>query len=126
MASSPTRTIAGLYAFTKKIILIAGGYDKKIPYDVMGKAINDKVKCLILIGQTGKMIEASYKNEMKKLGTDKYIPIFKSDSLENATNLAFLNAIEDDIIILSPADMFKDFAHRGNKFKEIVFNILNS
>ena len=36
IASSPSRTIAGLKAFNKKIILIAGGYDKHIPYDVMG------------------------------------------------------------------------------------------
>ncbi len=56
IASSPTRTIAGLRSFPQKVILIAGGYDKKIPFDVLGKEVQDHVKTLVLTGHTAEKI----------------------------------------------------------------------
>ena len=53
IASSPTRTIAGLRSFDQKIILIAGGYDKKIPYEPLAPEIIAHVKTLVLMGATG-------------------------------------------------------------------------
>ena len=58
IASSPTRTIAGLNSFDQKLILIAGGYDKHIPYDVLGKPICEHVKTLLLTGATAPKIRA--------------------------------------------------------------------
>ena len=52
IASSPSRTIAGLRSFDQKIILIAGGKDKGIPYDALGPEVNEHVKLLILCGAT--------------------------------------------------------------------------
>ena len=66
IASTPTRTMAGLKAFDKKIILIAGGYDKHIDYDVMGECILEKVKSLILVGDTSDKIENAVKKELNK------------------------------------------------------------
>ncbi|MGE5473609.1 MAG: UDP-N-acetylmuramoyl-L-alanine--D-glutamate ligase [Ignavibacteriales bacterium] len=127
IASSPTRTIAGLNAFKQKVILIAGGYDKKIPYDTMGSAIIEKVKKLILIGQTGYKIKNAYLEECSRLQIKADIPMFEAGSLEEAVTLAYNESMGGDIVILSPAsasfDMFRDFEERGRIFKEIV-NVL--
>lgn len=124
IASSPSRTIAGLYSFNQKVIVIAGGYDKKIDYDIMGKAITDKVKVLILIGQTGAKIENALQKEIDNKGVGKDVLVIKCNSLEEAVLSSYNNAKENDIVILSPAsasfDMFKNFEERGNLFKEMV------
>lgn len=127
IASSPTRTIAGLNSFRQKVILIAGGYDKKIPYDTMGEVIADKVKCLVLIGQTGPKIEKALSDEIKRTGKGEDIGVFKCDSLKEAVEKAYQEAQSGDVIIMSPAsasfDMFKNFEERGNMFKQIVNSI---
>lgn len=127
IASSPTRTIAGLNSFMQKVILIAGGYDKKIPYDAMGEVIAEKVKCLVLIGQTGPKIEKALNNEIMKTGNGKDVNVLKCSSLKEAVEKAYQAAHSGDIIIMSPAsasfDMFKNFEERGNMFKEIVNSI---
>ncbi|MGE5328802.1 MAG: UDP-N-acetylmuramoyl-L-alanine--D-glutamate ligase [Deltaproteobacteria bacterium] len=124
IASSPTRTIAGLNAFKQKVILIAGGYDKKIPYDTMGAAIIDKVKRLILIGQTGHKIKQAYLDECKNRNIQPKIPVLEGSTLEEAVKIAYNESIEGDIVILSPAsasfDMFRNFEERGIIFKEVV------
>lgn len=129
IGSSPTRTIASINSFNRKVILIAGGYDKKISYDVLGKAISEKVKALVLIGQTAPLIEDSLKEGVKLTGKGKNIPVLKCNTLEEAVKKAYSCAESGDIIILSPAsasfDMFKNFEERGNRFKEIV-NSINS
>ncbi|MDF2593291.1 MAG: UDP-N-acetylmuramoylalanine--D-glutamate ligase [Clostridia bacterium] len=127
MASSPTRTIAGLKSFNQKVILIAGGYDKNIPYDEMGSVLAEKVKLLVLIGQTGPKIEEALKNYVVETGLGKDIQILKCGTMALAVQTAYDNAVEGDAVVMSPAsasfDMFKDFAERGNMFKEAV-NIL--
>ena len=62
IASSPSRTIAGLRSFREKVILIAGGYDKHIPYDVLGPEICEHVKKLFLCGATAPQIRAAVEN----------------------------------------------------------------
>ena len=52
IASSPSRTIAGLRSFHQKVVLIAGGYDKHIPFDVLGPEVVEHVKALVLTGDT--------------------------------------------------------------------------
>jgi len=127
IASSPTRTIAGLNSFKEKVILIAGGYDKHIPYDVMGKVLVEKVKSLVLIGQTASKIEKSLKDEVERTKKGGDIPVNRCSSLEEAVYTAYNQAAEGDVIILSPAsasfDMFKNFEERGNRFKKIVNSI---
>lgn len=95
----------------------------------MGKAISEKVKALVLIGQTAPLIEDSLKEGVKLTGKGKNIPVLKCNTLEEAVKKAYSCAESGDIIILSPAsasfDMFKNFEERGNRFKEIV-NSINS
>lgn len=124
IGSSPTRTIATINSFSKKVILIAGGYDKHIPYDEMGEALASGVKCLVLIGQTADRIEKALADEIARTGRGKDIPVIHCSSLDEAVRKAYENALENDIILLSPAsasfDMFKNFEERGNAFKKIV------
>jgi UDP-N-acetylmuramoylalanine--D-glutamate ligase len=122
IASSPTRTLAGLDAFEKPVILIAGGYDKKIPFDVLAQEGYSKIKTLILLGATKDKIKAAF-DKLSSLNNVK-VPMVIANSLEEAVLKARDIAKSGDIVTLSPAcasfDMFDNFEIRGNKFKEIV------
>jgi UDP-N-acetylmuramoylalanine--D-glutamate ligase len=124
IASSPNRTIAGLNSFNKRVILIAGGKDKNNNYKPLGEQMVEKVKCLVLLGQTAPQIEKSLRDAVIKTGRGGDIPVINCSSMEEAVKAAFKHAVKDDIIILSPAstsfDMFKNFEERGRVFKKIV------
>ena len=121
IASSPTRTIAGLKSFKQKVILIAGGYDKHIPFEPLCPYITEKVKTLILCGDTADKIEKALKEYADYKGEPK---IIRAQNLAQAVKLAHQDAKEGDIVTLSPAcasfDAFPNFAVRGNYFKEEV------
>ena len=118
IASSPTRAIAGLNSFNQRVIMIAGGSDKGIAFDNLAKVITDKVKLLIVMGFTKDKI----KNAVLKV--DGNFPIYTASDLADAVNAAAKNAVSGDIVTLCPAcasfDYFKNFADRGNQFKELV------
>ena len=122
IASSPTRTIAGLNSFDENIVLIAGGYDKHLDYTPIAKPIVENVGSLILLGQTANKIYSAVTYELKF--SDKELPIYKVNTLEEAVEKANEISKKGDVVLFSPAsasfDMFKNFAERGNKFKQIV------
>ena len=122
VSSSPTRTIAGLNSFDEDIVLIAGGYDKNLDYTPIAKPILKKVKTLILLGATSGKIFDAVKAEEEKEG--KNIDIYMCNSLEETINLAKKYAKPNQVVLFSPAsasfDMFKNFAERGNIFKNLV------
>ena len=119
IASSPSRTIAGLHSFTQKVILIAGGYDKHIPYDVLEPEICAHVSQVFLCGATADKIRACVegctgeKPEMTDCG-----------DFDSAVLAAARAAKPGDIVLMSPAsasfDQFKNFMERGNRFKQLV------
>lgn len=122
IATSPTRVIAGLNSFNQKIIIIAGGYDKKIPFEPLAKPINERVKILILMGATADKIE-------KAVTECPYYPesglkIVHVKSMEEAVLTANKISDDGDIVSLSPAcasfDMYPMFEARGNHFKKLV------
>ena len=125
IASSPTRTIAGLNSFDEEIVLITGGYDKHLDYEPIAKPIVDKVKTLILMGQTAEKILGVVKKEQAE--QNKTIEIYKVENLEQAVKRAEEHSKPNQIVLFSPAsasfDMFKNFEERGNKFKELVKKI---
>ena len=125
IGTSPSRTIAGLNSFKKKIVLIAGGYDKNLDYTPIGEPIVRKTTKVILIGKTANKIEDAIVEA--EVGKNKIIPIYKCSSLEQAVQRARSVAKSGEIVLLSPAsasfDMFKDYADRGRKFKEYVNNL---
>ena len=120
IASSPSRTIAGLNSFREKVILIAGGKDKGISYESLGPVINDRVKLLILCGATAGVIRQSTEQASNYEGLE----IVDVADYHQAVALADSRAQDGDVVILSPAstsfDRFANFMERGRVFKDIV------
>jgi len=122
IASSPTRTIAGLRSFKEKVILIVGGYDKNIPFDVLGPEICEHVKMLFLGGATGPKIRDAV------VACPDYdagkLPIVDCGNFESAVRAAAAAAKDGDVVLMSPAsaafDQFKNFMVRGEFFKKLV------
>lgn len=125
IASSPSRTIAGLRSFHQKVILIAGGYDKHIPFDVLGPEIIEHVKALFLTGDTAGKIKAAVEQCPDYLPAA--LPIAIIPDFDKAVLAAHLTAQPGDVVILSPAcasfDKFKNFMERGAAFKKIIYSL---
>ncbi len=121
IATSPTRTIAGLKAFDRKVMLIAGGYDKHIPFEPLMPYLVDKVKVLFLCGATADKIENCLLNFDGYKGNPKIVRVA---DIKEAVQKAHEMATDGDIVTLSPAcasfDAFPNFTMRGNYFKEVV------
>ena len=122
IASSPSRTIAGLRSFPEKVILIAGGKDKGIPYDEIGPEIREHVKELFLTGMTAEKIRCAVMDSPDYDAAA--LPIHEYEDFEETILAASAAAKEGDVVILSPAstsfDKFRNFAHRGDTFRAIV------
>ncbi len=122
IGTSPTRTTACLESFPQKVILIAGGYDKGVPFTQLGLEIVDRVKTLVLTGDTAPAIRQAVEQ------ADGYGPhtpdIFMAGDLAGAVKEARAAAQPGDIVVLSPAcaafDRFKNFMERGQVFKQLV------
>jgi len=123
IASSPTRTVSGtLSLYDRKIILIAGGYDKNISYAPLGPVICDKVKLLILMGNTAdKILESVITSENYR---ENQLRICIVKNMEEAVKTAFDSSKQGDIVSMSPAsasfDLYKNFDERGKHFKMLV------
>lgn len=119
IASSPSRTIAGLRSFREKVILIAGGYDKHIPYDALGPEVCAHVKKLFLCGATAPQIRHAVENCGGTMPE-----ITDCGDFDTAVRAAAAAAEPGDVVLMSPAsasfDQFKNFMVRGNRFKQIV------
>ncbi len=120
-ATTPQSAIAALDAFDQPIILIAGGYDKHLPFDQFGQKIAEKAKAAILIGQTAsKIADAIRTTQYARRNTQVEIV----NSLAEAVALATKLAVSGDVVLLSPAcasyDMFENYEHRGREFAKLV------
>jgi UDP-N-acetylmuramoylalanine--D-glutamate ligase len=123
IGTSPTRTIASLKAFNRKVVLIAGGYDKNLSYDEMGEVLHNHASALVLMGDTAQKIEQAYRKYIEMVGAEP-VPIIRISEMEAAVTEAFLLAGNGGIVLLSPAsasfDMYANFMEKGNHFKDIV------
>ncbi|MCL2885136.1 MAG: UDP-N-acetylmuramoyl-L-alanine--D-glutamate ligase [Oscillospiraceae bacterium] len=115
IGTSPSRTIAGLEAFDKPVILIAGGYDKHLDYAPLGAAAKGRVKHAVLLGATADKIAAAL---------PRSVPVTRVADMAGAVASAAALAQEGDIVFMSPAsasfDMYKNFEERGEDFKRLV------
>ena len=122
IGTSPTRTIAGLRSFDQKLILIAGGYDKKIPYAPLAPEIVAHVKVLVLMGATGPVIEKAL--EECPGYAEAGIKVEHAATLEEAVELARKDSVPGDEVLFSPAsasfDLYPNFEVRGQHFKRLV------
>ncbi|MBE6758686.1 MAG: UDP-N-acetylmuramoyl-L-alanine--D-glutamate ligase [Ruminococcaceae bacterium] len=126
IATTPDRTIRGMLSlFDRRIILIAGGHDKKLPFEQLGEAVSRSVSKLILIGDTADAIEAAVKAS-PDYDADATV-ILRAADMAQAVALAAENAGDGDVVALSPAcssfDMFRNFDERGKCFKKQVERI---
>ncbi|MCR5167485.1 MAG: UDP-N-acetylmuramoyl-L-alanine--D-glutamate ligase [Oscillospiraceae bacterium] len=126
IATSPASVIAGLNAFSQRLIVIAGGSDKNLDYDTIAEPINTHVKLLILMGDTADKIEASVRAYP---GYDEgSCRILRVRNMEEAVLTARKYAMGGDIVTLSPAsasfDMYANFEERGRHFKSIVNSLI--
>ena len=119
--TSPTRTVAALSAFDKKVIVIIGGYDKHIPPEPLILPLKEKTKMIFCTGDTGRaifdmMTGAGYAGD-----------ITYTEDFDEAVTRAAESAESGDTVILSPAaasfDRFKNFEERGERFVQILKNI---
>lgn len=125
IGSSPARTSAGLHAMKVKPIVIAGGYDKHLPFEGLGDELCQLAKRVFLTGDTAEKIKSAI------LGSEYYeenrIPITIVDDFRETVLAAAAAAEPGDIVLLSPAcasfDKFKNFMERGNYFKQIVMEL---
>ena len=122
IATSPSRCIAGLRSFDRKVILIAGGYDKHIPFDVLGPEIVEHVKLLVLCGATAEKIRQAV---VSAPGYAEGAPeIILAKGFREAVETASARAVEGDVVTLSPAcvafDQFANFMERGRAYKQII------
>ncbi len=135
IATTPQSAIAALDAFDQPKIIIAGGYDKNLPFDELGQKIAANAKAAILIGQTAPKIASAIHNaKMSLRGAERRSNLNQRDtrheiqetrveivdSLTKAVQLAARLAVSGDVVLLSPAcasyDMFDNFQHRGQEF----------
>lgn len=123
IATAPDRTLAALDSFAAPVVLIAGGYDKKIPFDELGERIAERVRVLVLLGQTAPRIREAVAAAAARRG----LPgpeVLAARDLPEAVRLAAAAARPGEVVLLSPAcasyDMFRNFEERGRLFKELV------
>lgn len=120
IGTSPSRTIAGLKSFDRRVILIAGGYDKHVSYEELGPVAAGTVKAAILMGETANAIESA-------ISSFADIPVYRVDSMESAVITAQKIAGDGDIVFMSPAsasfDLYSDFEERGDHFKRLVMEL---
>ena len=125
IGTSPSRTIAGLNSFDRKVILIAGGYDKHIPFEPLGPEVIKHVKALYLCGATEEKIYQAVVN------TEGYsserLPIYFYPDYPSMLRDIKERAESGDIVLFSPAcaafDRFPNFMKRGEYFKELVMGL---
>ncbi len=115
--TNPDAAIKGIQAMNRKTVLIGGGYDKGVSFDEWILAFGDKVKKLILIGQTAQMIA----DTCAKHG---FTDVLFATDLKEAVDMAYAEAKEGEAVLLSPAcaswGMFDNYEQRGDMFKEFV------
>lgn len=122
IGTSPTRTMACLDSFNQKLILIAGGYDKGVPFTQLGIEMTQKVKTLVLCGATAPAIRKAVEEApgYESCG----IEIVETHDLAAAVAASQAAAQPGDVVVLSPAcaafDQFKNFMERGKVFKQLV------
>ncbi len=101
--------------FEQPVILIAGGRDKDSDFSLLSPLIRQRVKTLVLLGETRELLARTWNG---------LVPAYLADDMQAAVARARELAAPGEVVLLSPAcasfDMFKDYAHRGDTFQRLV------
>jgi UDP-N-acetylmuramoylalanine--D-glutamate ligase len=115
--TNPEAAVKAVEAMTRPTILIGGGYDKGAEFDIYVQSFKDRVKLLVLLGQTSDKIAET----AAKYG---FTNIIKAESLKEVVDICAANAVSGDAVLLSPAcaswGMFDNYEQRGRMFKDYV------
>jgi len=122
IATSPERAVAALRSFDRPIVLLAGGRDKHLPWDEWAREVARRVRVLVLFGDASDLIE----QELARCGVT--VPaLHRGATLEGAVAIARREARPGEVVLLAPGgtsfDAFRDFAARGQRFKELVHRL---
>ena len=119
IATAPERVIAALRAFDEPLVLLLGGRDKKLPWNDLAALVRDRVKRVVVFGEAGPLIEQALL--AAGVPAERYT---RRATLAEAVRVAAEQAVPGDVVLLSPGctgfDEFRDFAERGNKFRQWV------
>jgi len=119
-ATTPQAAIAAIEAFDEPIVLLAGGYDKELPFDELAKVISVKARLVVLIGNTA----AKIKTAIETVSSEQKVIVEICKSLSDAVAAADKTAQKGDVVLLSPAcasfDMFDNYEQRGREFIRLV------
>ena len=110
--------LCAVEAFDDNVYLVAGGRDKGCNFSVVNNALARHVKGVFLIGEAAQRMAGEWAD---------YACITRSDSLESAVNAVSVTAVTGDVVVFSPGcssfDMFKNYEHRGDVFKQLVHTL---
>jgi UDP-N-acetylmuramoylalanine--D-glutamate ligase len=132
IATAPERSVAALRSFEEPIVLLAGGRDKELPWDGFAEETVRRVRQVIAFGEAGPMIARAVEEKLASerggggVGAqeERLEGIARAGTLEEAVAMAARLARHGDVVLLSPGgtsfDAFRDFAERGDRFKELV------
>lgn len=122
VATSPARAVAGLRSFDEPLLLIAGGYDKCLPFDEFAEVVVEKARMVFLIGQAAPTIQIAIEAAAERLG--RAPQVWRCRDLDHAVRMAHDYARPGDVVLLSPAcasyDSFQNFEQRGERFRKVV------
>ena len=125
MASAPERSMAAIRAFEEPIVLLLGGRDKDLPWEDLMQLVNDRVDHVVLFGEAADKIQKTAERIGLHANGSR---IVRADHLHDAIIKAAEVAESGDVVLLSPGgtsfDEFKDFAERGERFREWVLELL--
>jgi UDP-N-acetylmuramoylalanine--D-glutamate ligase len=121
IATAPERTMAAINAFDEPLVLLLGGRDKKLPWEILAKKIHERVDHVVVFGEAGDLI-------LEAIGTTKTgerpYSVDQSSNLKDAVQKAASRVEEGDVVLLSPGgtsyDAYKDFAERGEWYRRWV------
>ncbi|MFQ6100582.1 MAG: UDP-N-acetylmuramoyl-L-alanine--D-glutamate ligase [Anaerolineae bacterium] len=130
IATAPERSLAALRSFEGPVVLLAGGRDKKLPWDEFADETVQRVRRLITFGEAGPMIARVVEGAREQRSREveeqggRLEGITRVETLEEAVEAAARLAQPGEVVLLSPGgtsfDAFRDFAERGDRFKELV------
>ena len=120
-ATAPERSMAAIRAFDEPIVLLLGGRDKDLPWEDLMRLAGERVDHVVLFGEAAEKIE----NTAQSLGLrENGSKLMRVNGLHEAVIKAAEIAESGDVVLLSPGgtsfDEFKDFAERGERFREWV------
>lgn len=121
LATTPESVVVALEAFDRPIVLLAGGYDKKIDLDGMAAVIARRTRAVALMGQTAATLE----EQILKHASGGVRPLMKRcENFDEAFRWSTENSRPGDVILLSPGcasyDWFRHFADRGDQFAALA------